>query len=51
MALGIGAAPLTHGVTDARRFDLHDLGAEIRQELPAEGTGDELAHFEHTDSV
>ena len=41
-------APAAHGVALAGRLDLHDLGPEVAEQLPGEGTRDEVAEFEDT---
>jgi hypothetical protein len=42
-------APLAQRITDSRRLDLDDVGAEFGEDLRAEGTGDQRAHFEDAD--
>src|SRR5690606_31330269 len=43
--------PVAQRVALARRLDLDDLGAEFAQDLRGKRPGDELAHFQHPDTV
>jgi hypothetical protein len=46
-----GDAPVAHRVADAGRLDLHHVGAVVAEQLPREGTGDEVAELQHPDAV
>ena len=48
-AVGLLPTPLPHGVALARRLELDDVRAEVRQELTAERSGEQLAHLHHSE--
>jgi hypothetical protein len=39
---------LPHGIADARFFQLDDIGAEVTQQLAAEGTSEQLPCLENS---
>src|SRR5690606_5270377 len=45
-ALGQAAAPLAHGIAAAGILQLDHLGAEVAEDLAAEGAGDQRAHLD-----
>ena len=43
----VAPAPSAHGIADLGGFDLDDLCPHIAEQLAAEGTSNELAHFDN----
>lgn len=57
MPAGISLAALDFGPTEqtglsqaAARFDLHHLGAQVREQTRAERAGDDMAEIQHPDA-